>query len=389
MNEQNEMQGDKSAGIATFFAPPERQAPEELADMRAFVEENPLFRAICESIDGYLLILNPQRQILAVNRQMLDDLKIETPSCLVGARPGEVLNCVHVPNGPGGCGTSKACSTCGAVISILTSQQEGKPSTNECLATVRQNNHTEALEFRVRSTPIRIGGNEFTVMVLNDISGDKRREALERTFFHDILNTVGGLMGWGGLLEAIDGLDPKEAAGRIVELSKRLHREIEDQRRLLAAERGTLEISNETVSVQQIFGTLKTVFAVHDASKGKQLEVGDVNPEETVTTDSSLLVRVLTNMVKNAFEAIQLGETVRVSFEKRNGDAVFSVQNPGCIPEEVALRIFQRSFSTKAKAGRGIGTYSMKMFGERYLGGKVGFETSEEQGTRFFIQLPV
>jgi sensor histidine kinase regulating citrate/malate metabolism len=58
------------------------------------------------------------------------------------------------------------------------------------------------------------------------------------------------------------------------------------------------------------------------------------------------------------------------------------------IPEKVALRIFQRSFSTKAKKGRGIGTYSMKLFGERYLGGKVGFETNEEKGTMFFIELP-
>jgi signal transduction histidine kinase len=183
-------------------------------------------------------------------------------------------------------------------------------------------------------------------------------------------------------------MDPKEAAGRIVGLSKRLHQEIEDQRRLLAAERGTLDISMEPVAVEEILDTVKTVFTVHDAAKGKRLEVEDFDPQEQVTTDASLLVRVLTNMTKNAFEAIQEGETVRLSFARRDRKPVFAVHNPGAIPDNIALRIFQRSFSTKAKAGRGIGTYSMRLFGERYLGGKVGFETSVDTGTVFFIELP-
>lgn len=47
------------------------------------------------------------------------------------------------------------------------------------------------------------------------------------------------------------------------------------------------------------------------------------------------------------------------------------------------LSVFKRYFSTKSKSGRGIGTYSMKLFGERYLGGKVGFYCSE--GVTVFI----
>lgn len=380
--------GDSATAATTYFAPPERMAEAEVAELRRFIEESPLFQAILESIDGYLMILNPQRQVLAANRELLDALGIETPSPVVGNRPGEALHCIHAPEGPSGCGTARACSTCGTVLAILTSQQEGKSSTNECLATVRQDDHTAALEFRVRSTPVRVGGHDFTVLVFNDISGDKRREALERTFFHDILNTLGGLMGWGSLLQSMDGLDAKEAAGRIVDLSKRLQREIEDQRRLLEAERGTLEMSEETIPVRDVLETMAAVFAAHDAAKGKHLDTGEVGPEETITTDRSLLLRVLTNMTKNAFEAIREGETVRLRYERREGRPVFSVRNPGAIPEKVALRIFQRSFSTKAGKGRGIGTYSIKLFGERYLGGEVGFESNEETGTVFFIKLP-
>ena len=64
----------------------------------------------------------------------------------------------------------------------------------------------------------------------------------------------------------------------------------------------------------------------------------------------------------------------------------FQVHNRGEIPEGHRSRIFQRSFSTKGSAGRGLGTYAMKLFGESVLGGQVDFETSVE-GTTFWIRL--
>jgi two-component system, cell cycle sensor histidine kinase and response regulator CckA len=104
-------------------------------------------------------------------------------------------------------------------------------------------------------------------------------------------------------------------------------------------------------------------------------------------TDRALLLRVLINMIKNAFEATAAGGTVRVWFELREAGPVFAVENSGVIPEEVRPHIFERSYSTKAAKGRGVGTYSMKLFGEHYLKGAVGY-ASEEGVTRFWICLP-
>jgi sensor histidine kinase regulating citrate/malate metabolism len=66
----------------------------------------------------------------------------------------------------------------------------------------------------------------------------------------------------------------------------------------------------------------------------------------------------------------------------------FSVHNAAVMPPEVQMQVFQRSFSTKSEAGRGIGTHSMKLFGERYLGGDVRFISGEPEGTTFSITLP-
>jgi hypothetical protein len=91
-------------------------------------------------------------------------------------------------------------------------------------------------------------------------------------------------------------------------------------------------------------------------------------------------------MVKNSLEAIPRGETVRVWAEGNADTLTFHVFNPGVVPAEVARQIFKRSFSTKSSQGRGLGTYSMKLFGETYLGGRVSF--TSDDGIVFTISLP-
>lgn len=372
----------------TFFAPAERATTEEAASQARVVEETPLFQAVLDSIDSYIMVLNDRRQVLAANQRLLDDLGVSAAECIMGMRPGEALGCVHANEGPGGCGTSRNCSQCGAVIAILACQAEHATKSGECLASVRRCGNAEAVEMAVRCSPVSMGGHDFSVLVLNDISGNKRRDALERIFFHDILNTIGGLLGWSCMLEQMEGLDPRQIAQRIVTLSNRLAQEVQDQRRLSQAEGGTLDVALREVSVPEIFGTLKTVFAAHDTAKGKVVEFPVPDPQDTFQTDPGLLVRVLTNMIKNALEASLPGETISVAYSRVSEGPMFAVNNQGAMPEDVALRVFKRSFSTKGQKGRGLGTYSMKLFGERYLGGQVYFETSKDKGTTFFIRLP-
>ena len=106
-----------------------------------------------------------------------------------------------------------------------------------------------------------------------------------------------------------------------------------------------------------------------------------------VRTDPSLLSRILTNMLKNAFEATEAGGEVRLAVDTENGSVSFNVWNRASMPESVALRIFQRHFSTRKGPGRGSGTYSMKFFGEDILRGKMDFTTTKDAGTLFKFTL--
>jgi signal transduction histidine kinase len=111
-------------------------------------------------------------------------------------------------------------------------------------------------------------------------------------------------------------------------------------------------------------------------------------PDFALKTDGALLKRILLNMAKNAAEATPEHGSITINYGHKPGIAVFSVHNNGMIPNHIRLQIFQRSFSTKGD-GRGMGTYSMKLFGENYLRGRVYFISDEKAGTVFTIELPV
>ena len=163
---------------------------------------NPFSNLLLEAAGGYLLVLNPQRQILAANSDLLEAIGMQEGDTLVGLRPGEALHCVHAEEGPHGCGTSRACAYCGAVLAILAAQTELKVTDGECRVLMRRDGKLAAAEFQVRVTPLDHGGDIFLAMVLLDISDQKRKDVFERLFFHDLANTVQCLEGWGEQLQA-------------------------------------------------------------------------------------------------------------------------------------------------------------------------------------------
>jgi two-component system phosphate regulon response regulator PhoB len=97
---------------------------------------------------------------------------------------------------------------------------------------------------------------------------------------------------------------------------------------------------------------------------------------------------VLVNMLKNALEASEPGGTVAMWLEWAGNTPTFIVHNAGVIPEDRRPWIFEKSPFTRGPHPRGIGTHSIKLYGERYLRGKVSFTTDEQTGTHFFFSLP-
>jgi signal transduction histidine kinase len=371
----------------THFAPAGRAEPEALAQSIRETVQNPIVQVVLESAEGFVMVLDEHRQVLAANPELLQALGLEAEDSILGLRPGELLGCTHVPEGPAGCGTSQTCSQCGAVLAILAAQSGSAPVDGECWLSFQRNGRLEAGEFRVRATPLPLGQHKLIVLVLVDISARKRRDVLESLFHHDVSNTLQGLWAWGEILQGA-AIDPKEAGQKILEISLRLKQQLEYHRLLLVAETGTFEVNLETLRIHEVFSRLADLFAPRSLTRERRLILTPPLEEGCVHSDLELVLRILENMVTNALEASCPGEPVEIWSTREDGHASFHVRNPGLLAADVALRIFQRSFSTKSSKGRGLGTYSMKLFGETYLGGRVFFTSRPEEGITFTLSLP-
>ena len=370
---------------ATKFASPARSTAAQINQSKETILNQEFFTRSLNAYPDVVLVLNGNRQIVYANQKLIALLGIKCVEDVLGKRPGEAINCVRSNLEPGGCGTSLFCRECGAVRAILTAQK-GKEDFQECRITVATPQGEAALDLRVWAVPVHIQDQTFTFFTIRDIADEKRREVLERTFFHDILNEAGILAGYSENMK--DGLVPPEEkpAEKIHRYSQRLIEFIQEQRDLLNAEKGTYVVQQETFLVYPYLHELVTLYQQNRLARNRRVVLECPNREAVITTDPILLRRIIGNLIKNALEATAEGGTVTVKFWQAEGKKIFSVQNPAFIPEDVQLQLFQRSFSTKGK-GRGIGTYSIKLFTENYLKGKVSFDSASTRGTTFFVRL--
>lgn len=370
----------------TDFAPAERADSKSVLLAAKLLGSSGLVHPLTNALPSILLILNQQRQVVFKNQRLMELLGTSSDLDVLGKRPGELLDCIHASESSCGCGTTEFCRECGAVNAILDTQNQGITTINECRINT---NKGGVYDFRVWASPFPFEGTEFTILSLIDISDEKRRHVLENIFFHDMNNILGVIIGHSELLDNPEIPDSISESVQSIRLaSDQLLEEVASHRSLLAAEKGDLAVSPSNFKPASLLDEVVQLFSKSPAWRGRSI-VAEKNPGDfEITTDRALLRRILCNMVKNALEATSSEEEVGLACAKINSATVFRVHNPGYMSRSIQLQVFQRSFSTKGK-GRGTGTYSMKLFGEKYLKGKVWFSTSEKEGTTFFASVPL
>lgn len=370
----------------TKFASPVRSSHEDVLQSNSSIEKIEYLNDIFCSLSYIFCILNENRQIVFSNDILLKKLGIKRTEEILGKRFGEAINCRFAFDEEGGCGTSEHCRYCGAVNTMLQCQHTGTKSTGECRIRTMAEENESFLDIEVTATPFLHDNITYMIFSLIDISDRKRKSMIERIFFHDILNVAGGLRGFFEIFDKMGEEERKRYIQMGSSLSQQIIDEISTHRLLTQAENNEQIVQLmpiESVSfIQQLADDLQFI----KVAKDKQIIV-DKNSFSTIfESDPILLRRILNNMVKNALEASAVGETVTISTSKIGDKLKFSVHNPKFMPRDIEMQVFMRSFSTKGPQ-RGLGTYSMKILGEKLLRGAVSFTTSETEGTVFYIIL--
>lgn len=370
----------------TQFAPAARLTDEAILSQAEQIKNQNLIPNLFSIMPYILLVLNRQRQIIYSNNALFEMLGLSSQVELLGLRPGEVLNCVYSDKMPGGCGTTEHCSVCGAVLAILESQKTKAPVKKECLLTTKSDNGVKSCELLVYAVPAEVVNDEYTIFNVRDISEEKRRQVVEQVFFHDLLNTSGAVKGLVEIMSQTMNLnEAKELSVNAGEAIDLLIDEINSQKDLLAAENEDLKLNLSSFSAKGLIVKLVEFYLIDDTTHCPI----NINCDEDImiTSDIVLVRRIINNMLKNAVEASD-EDAISIGFLKREGFVEFWVHNNQCLEREAQLQIFKRSYSSKG-SGRGIGTYSMKLLGEKYLGGYVYFTSEADSGTTFVFGVPV
>ena len=107
--------------------------------------------------------------------------------------------------------------------------------------------------------------------------------------------------------------------------------------------------------------------------------------------DRTQLIRIITNLVKNAIQAIpekQANKRILVTVKKEKNNVLIIVKDTGIgIEATNSKRIFEPKFTTK-NSGMGLGLGIIKNIIENYKG-TITFESEFGKGTTFTVSLPI
>jgi two-component system nitrogen regulation sensor histidine kinase NtrY len=142
---------------------------------------------------------------------------------------------------------------------------------------------------------------------------------------------------------------------------------------------------NETLNVVEVVELALDIF-------NEEFIIFESNSSEIISKiDRTQLIRIITNLVKNAIQSIpeqQEDKKVFINVKKEVNNVLISVTDNGTgISPEDTNRIFEFKFTTK-NSGMGLGLGIIKNIIENYKG-TITFETEYGKGTQFTVSLPI
>lgn len=230
-------------------------------------------------------------------------------------------------------------------------------------------------QYALRRSPVTLRGRQLTLMVLSDIHGELARQEAEswekliRVLTHEVMNTL------TPIISLSDSLGQK-AEGPQREGLQIIHQTSQELTQFVEAYRKAALIPTPQPTAFYVEPFLQRMAKLCKREVRVEVKPADL----MVYADEGLLSRVVSNLLKNAAEAIAAdGQIFIYSRMDSQERVVIDVANNGpLIAPDVAQHIFVPFFTTKS-TGNGIGlSISRQIMGK--MGGTIALVQDAQKG---------
>jgi PAS domain S-box-containing protein len=263
-----------------------------------------------------------------------------------------------------------------------------------------------ALPARPGTGPLAPTGEPVALVVHQDISALKEAEYLKDEFIsvaaHELRNPLAALKGFATMLlyQTVRGKGAKlstwqqEALEEIEQATTRLDKLTEDLLDVTRLQAGRLVLTRKPTDLVAMIRHIKTQAQM--TTKRHIFSFESTLSSLMVEIDQGRIEQVLSNLLSNAVKYSPQGGPIELTLREESKPHVvlLAISDRGIgIPARQQARIFGRFVRAEnARAseitGTGLGLYLSRELVERH-GGNLWFESTEGEGTTFFLTLPL
>ena len=246
--------------------------------------------------------------------------------------------------------------------------------------------------------PIVTKSGNGAVALINDITEQRRLEAVRRDFVanvsHELKTPVGAI---GLLAETLLGEDDPEVAarlaGRVQSESLRVGRTIEDLLELSRIETSSV-LQPDEVALVEIIGEAVSRIQPAAEQAGIALDASGVDRGVEVRGDARQLTSAVSNLLDNAMKYSDAGSSVEIGARLGDdGRVAISVSDHGIgIPKRDLERVFERFYRvdqgrSRQTGGTGLGLAIVRHVAANHHG-TVEVESELGEGSTFTLRIP-
>ncbi len=375
---------------------------------KELLHKEDFFHNLLDTIPSFIFIVDHDMRIHHLNAAALKLLGANKDMVIL-KRGGDTLHCLHSTETPEGCGGAPACKHCVIRNSVNRCFQGGSVQRETAKLVLIHDGGTGEVHMMVTASPLRHGDQEFSLLILEDITKLKNaEEALQRraaqlevanqelesfsySVSHDLKAPLRSMCGFSEALMSDHAAHLDEESRnyleRIHSAGIRMTQLIDD---LLALSKvAKTEMKREAVDLSALADALADEFVKSFPDRDIEFVI---MPDIRVVGDSRLLQIVLENLMGNSVKFTAARSKARIDFgvQRPTGNPVYFVRDNGAGFDMAYVsklfKPFQRLHEESRFPGHGIGLATVRRIIHRH-GGRIWAEGVLDIGATFFFTL--